>query len=354
MRKRASAAPLLVVIALALPGCDSGPAKPRSVVKVAPPATARAAAFRVVYKVDDTAGPAERISTDVIQVAEPWNSLLEHRDGPPPGTTVLASTIQNQRFVLNAAQTSTGYATRRIPGALTTAPSPEVLEAAAAGGLIERTGDSTVAGLPCVRWTYKAPNENLALGGPDQKVESCITADGIPLREAITLQGRVVRVAEAVQVDRTPPVTADTFGTNRDPSREGDKGLLESDQLIAEGAKTGKDIVTVTPPEGFKVTRQVTVNRQAGENSAPIASYVQGFESGADLVATEQMLTPGAPAWSPDEGQPVDLGAKRNGKIIFRTGWAEVRLSIGSTYLRVISPRPPLAVAVARALSVKG
>ncbi|HVW33641.1 MAG TPA: hypothetical protein VHL53_13970, partial [Acidimicrobiia bacterium] len=297
---------------------------------------------------------AEQIGTDVIQVAEPWDSLLEHRDGPPPGGAVLASTTQNERFVLNAAQTSTGYATRRIPGALTTAPSPEVLEAAAAGGLAEKVGETTVAGLPCTQWTYKAPNENLALGGPDQKVEACITADGIPLREAITLQGRVVRVAEAVSVDRNPPVTPQTFGTDRDPSKDGAPGLLESDQLITEGARTGRDIVAVTAPEGFKVSRQVTVNRQAGENSAPVASYVQGFVSGGDLFATEQMLTPGAPAWSPDEGQAVDLGAKRQGKIVFRTGWAEVRLSVGGTYCRVIAPRPSVAVTVAKALSAKG
>ena len=346
------AVPLVALAALGGACSKKGPAA-APVVKVAPPVTPRAAAFRVVYRIDDTAGPAERIATDVIQVAEPWNSLLEHRDGPPPGTTVLASTIQNQRFVLNAAQTSTGYATRRIPGALTTAPSPEVFEAAAAAGLVERGGDGTVAGLPCTRWTYKAANENLALGGPDQKVESCITGDGIPLREAITLQGRLVRVAEAVSVDKNPPVAAQTFGTDRDPSKEGDKVLLESDQLVTEGPQSGKDIVGVTPPEGFKVTRQVTVNRQAGDSSAPISSYVQGFESGTDLVATEQMLTPGAPPWSPDEGLPVDLGNRQNGKIVFRTGWAEVRLSVGSTYVRVISPRPPLAVAVAKALRLK-
>jgi hypothetical protein len=310
---------------------------------------ARAAAFRVVYRVDDTAGPEAQMATDVIQVAEPWNGLLEHRDGAPPGTTVLSSTVQNQRFTFNTAQTSTGFATRRIPGPLTTAPSPEALEAAAAAGLIERLGDGRVAGEPCIRWGYKAANEVLAKGTPDEHVEACVTTDGVPLREAITLRGRVVRVAEAVQVDRNPPVTADTFQTGVDPSTGGG-ALLESEQQVTEGARSGSAIVPVTAPAGFRVTRQVTVDRQAGENSPPIKLYVQAFESGPDLVTTEQVTTPGSPPWPADEGRAVDLGAKRSGRIVYRTGWAEVRVTLGDKAVRVTSPRPAVALAVAKAL----
>jgi hypothetical protein len=313
---------------------------------------ARAAAFRVVYKVTDTAGPETQISTDVVQVAEPWNGRLEHRDGPPPGTTVLSSTVQNQRFTINAAQNSTGFATRRIPGPLITAPSPEVLEAAAAAGLVERSGDDRLAGEPCTRWTYKASNAVLATGTPEEHVESCITADGVPLREAITLQGRLVRVAEAVQVDRNPPVTADTFQTGRDPGADGG-ALLESEQQVTEGARSGTGIVQATAPDGFRVTSQVTVDRQAGENSPPIKLYVQAFESGSDLVTTEQITTPGSPPWSPGEGQPVDLGGKASGRIVFRTGWAEVRVTVGEKSVRVTAARPALALAVARTLKLK-
>jgi hypothetical protein len=339
----------MAVLCLGLVACDSGSKAPAG-PKVAAPAVARAAAFRVVYRIEDTAGPQTQVSTDVVQVAEPWNGLLEHRDGPPPGTTVLSSTVQNQRFTFNTAQTSTGFATRRIPGALTTAPSPEALEAAAAAGLIERSGDATVAGEPCTRWTYKASNAVLAKGTPDEHVESCVTADGVSLREAITLRGRVVRVAEAVQVDRNPPVTADTFQTGRDPSTGGGTALLESEQQVTEGARSGKAIVQPGVPEGFRVTGQVTVDRQAGENSPPIKLYVQAFESGVDLVTTEQVTTPGSPPWSVTEGQSVDLGDKRTGRIVYRTGWAEVRVTLGDKSVRVSSPRPALALAVARTL----
>ncbi|HKN90729.1 MAG TPA: hypothetical protein VJ622_10640, partial [Acidimicrobiia bacterium] len=73
----------VALLALTLVACDHGSGTP-SAPKVAAPAVARAAAFRVVYRVEDTAGPAKQISTDVIQVAEPSDGLLEHRDGPPP------------------------------------------------------------------------------------------------------------------------------------------------------------------------------------------------------------------------------------------------------------------------------
>jgi len=340
----------VALAALALAACDHGSGAPKPPA-VAPPGAPRAEAFRVVYRVEDTAGPQPMTSTDVIQVGEPWNGLLEHRDGPPPGGAVLSATVQNERFTFNTAQGSTGFATRRIPGILSQAPSPEALAAAAGAGLVERSGDATVAGEACTRWTYKASNEVLARGTAEEHTESCVTADGVPLREAITLQGRLVRVAEAVQVDRHPPVTAETFQSQRDPSHEGN-GLLESDQLVEEGPRSGKAIVKVTVPKGFAPARQVTVNRQAGENSPPITLYVQGFAAGADLVTTEQVTTPGNPPWPADQGQPVDLGTKKlSGRIAYRVGWAEVRVMVdGSTAVRVSSPRPALAIAVAKTL----
>ena len=67
-------------------------------------------------------------------------------------------------------------------------------------------------------------------------------------------------------------------------------------------------------------------------------------------MTTEQVTTPGSPPWSADEGRPVDVGAKRSARIVYRTGWAEVRVTIGDKAVRVTSARPALALAVARAL----
>lgn len=351
MRFRSVGAAALLVIGVGLTACDRGSDGP-SAPEVAAPEVTRAGAFRVVYRVEDTAGDERRISTDVIQVALPWNGLLEHRDGPPPGGEVLTSTVQNQRFTFNTAQGSTGFATRRIPGVLTTTPSPEVLETAEKAGLVERLGDATVAGEPCTRWGYRGTDKVLARGTPEERVEACITGDGIPLREAVTLRTRLVRVAEAVQVDRNPPVTPDTFLTARDPGTEGDKGLLETEQQVTEEKQSGDGVVEATAPKGFRASRAVTVLRQAGAGSPPISLYLQAFESGPDLVVTEQVMTPGSPPWSADEGTAVDVGDKRTAKVVYRAGWAEVRVSVGGKSVRVTSTRPAVAVAVAKTLRV--
>ena len=99
-----------LVLAACDPGSGGGPKPPT----VAAPAVPRAVAFRVVYRVDDTAGAQKMIATDIVQVGEPWSGLLEHRDGPPPGGAVVSATIQNQRFTFNTSQGSVGFSTRRF------------------------------------------------------------------------------------------------------------------------------------------------------------------------------------------------------------------------------------------------
>ena len=342
----------LALVGFGLVACsDGGDSKKAIAAPKVEPGLPRAASFRVTYRVDDTAGPTPQVSTDVIQVALPWNGVLEHREGPPPGGTVLASTVQNQRFTFNVAQGSTGFATRRIPGPLTTVHSRDVLELAAANGLIDRGGEATIVSETCTKWMYNAPNKILAKPTAEEGVEACITHDGIPLREAITLRGKLVRVSEATKVERNPFITAETFQSNRDPGAEGDKGLLETEQQITEEKQTGKDIVKVTAPQGFLVTRQVKVLRQAGPSSPPISLYVQAFEAGTDLITTEQ-ITLGAPTWSADEGTPVELGGKRSGRVIYRTGWAEIRVTLEGRSVRVTASRPALALAVAKTLEI--
>lgn len=351
MRRLGALALLGLAVNLGLVACDGGGSDQTAAPPKVEPGLPRAASFRVTYKVDDTAGPTPQVSTDIIQVALPWNGVLEHREGPPPGGTVLSSTVQNQRFSFNAAQGSTGFATRRIPGLLTTLPSREVLELAEANGLIDRGGVATIVGESCTGWKYHSVNRPLAKPTAEEGVDACVTDDGIALREAITLRGKVVRVAEAVRIERNPPVTAETFLTNRDPGAGGDTALLETEQQVTEEHQSGRDIVKVTAPQGFQVTRQVTVLRQPGPSAPPISLYVQAFEAGTELVTTEQ-VTLGAPTWSADEGTPVELGGKRKGRVVYRTGWAEIRVSIKGKSIRVMASRPAVALAVAKTLTI--
>jgi hypothetical protein len=343
---------VLVVVAgattaFALLSGDDAPESP----EVDPPATAPAAGYRVVYRVEDTAGPTAAISTDVVAVRQPFESRLEHREGAPPGGTVISSTVVNQRFQFNSSRGEERFATGRIPGPLPQTYSVEALEAAVAAGVAERLGPGSQLSEPCIRYGYRrAGNEALAKGNDQERVEVCVALDGVPLREQIVLGGRTVRVAEAVEADRKPAFSAETFLSERDPTKEPDARLLETEQVVAEG-KSDASQVEVTAPKGFEVARQVTVSRQLGATSAPVALFVRGFTRDNELVVTEELLTPSAQApWSQDEGQSVDLGEKLTGRVVHHSGYTEVRVAARGRFVKVSSARPALALAVARTI----
>lgn len=331
-------------------GGGSGGAK---APEVGPPPTAPAAHYRVVYQVVDTAGPQPATSTDVVEVRQPFESRLEHREGAPPGDEVLSSTVVNARFQFNSSRGEERFATGRIPGPLPQTVSVEALDAAVDAGVAERLGaPSPGLSEPCVGYAYRRAGEILDKADAQDRVEACVTADGIVLREAITLGGRTVRVAEAVEVDRNPSFSAETFLSQRDPSKEPDARLLETEQVVAEGENENSR-VDMAAPKGFEIARQVTVNRQLGATSPQVVLFIRGFNRGSELVVTEELLTdtPRAP-WAEDEGQPVELGEKRTGRVIHRSGHIEVRVTAGGKFVKVSSARPALALAVARTIQI--
>jgi hypothetical protein len=341
--------------AASLTSCESGPRRRNgassSAIFVPGPDVAPAPSFRVVYRVDDTAGPQPFVSTDVLQVRRPFEARLEHRLGAPPGGTIKSSTVENVRFRINASDNDGHFATRRVPGPLSEAPSPDVLEAAVAAGVAERVGDGAVANERCIRYLYRqAGNEILARPDERRRVEACVTPDGILVREAIRLEGRQVRVVEAVDVDRHPRVERDTFMATEDPDST---ELLETAQLVSEGkAPKGSKLVEVPVPTGFRTSSQATVNRQPGENSPMTAFFVASYQRGTEILAVEQLLTAGAEGpWPQDEGSVVDVGHGRSVRVLYRAAYIEVRLAPGGHLVRVMADRAAVALAVARSLA---
>lgn len=321
---------------------------------VDPRAMLPAESFRVVYRLDDTAGAEPQTQTDVLAVRRPFEARLEHRQGPPPGGEVVSSTVINRRFQFYTSRGEERFATGRIPGSLPQVFSVEALEAAVAAGVAERLEGKTVGGEPCVRYRYRrAGGEPLTRATDQERVEVCITGDGILLREVVVIEGRQVRVSEAVEVDRSPAFGAETFLTERNPSEEPGARLLETEQVVAEGS-SDTSRVALAVPQGFEVARQVTVQRQLGPGSPPVALLVQAATRGVELVVTEELLTPSANApWSGEEGAPVDLGEGRTGRVVYYGSSAEVRVTAGGRYVTVSSPRPELALAVARTVTPK-
>jgi hypothetical protein len=330
--------------------------------KVRPPVVASPAVpppfgYRVVYRVEDTGSdPAVSggaVSTDVLQVRRPAEARLEHRDGPPPGGEVLSSTVVNERFLFSTLPGSESFSLRRVPAPLSQAPSPEALEAAVAAGVAERVvGGVTVAGELCDRYVYRdAGDVPLAPPQPGRHVETCVTPDGLTLREAVTVDGRQVRVAEAVSVDRRPPSTDSTFFSGRDPSRESTGNLRETESRVVEGRPPEKaPVVGVAVPDGFRPFRDVTVNPSKSGASSPLAGFVRSWARGTELVVVEQELVPSPSSpWS-GQGQRVDLGGGRSGEVVYRASAVEVRVAIDGRWVRVSSPSPRLALAVAGTL----
>jgi hypothetical protein len=351
---------LLGGLAVALAGTIGGvllraePGRGATAAPTSPPAPApaTAAAYRVVYRVVDTLGSRPMVSTDVLQVRRPDAARLEHRDGPPPGGEVSSSTVVNRRFVFSSARTARTFATRRIPGPLPQADSVEALEAAVNSEQAARLGERSVAGERCTRYAYRrGGDEILVPPQPGEQVETCVTGDGIRLREATTMAGRELRVAEAVDVKRAPAVTAAMFLDGSEPAALG-AALVETDQLVTEEDVPGASrLVTVAGPVGFRAARTVLVERQAGETAAPESLSVRSFDDGTDVVAVEQLVTPSSgPPWPVGEGRPVDLGGGRSGRIVYRPSGAEVRVAIGGRFVRVRSSRPSTALATARTL----
>jgi hypothetical protein len=320
---------------------------------VAPPDVAPASAYRVVYRVEDAIGPELVTSTDVLAVRLPYESRLEHRDGPTDGGELSSATVTNQRFQFNIADGEEKFVTWQVPDPLYSSVSVETMEAAVEAGVAQRLGEETVAGEPCTRYSYRAAgDEILALGDDQQRVESCITPDGILVSETISLNGKERRRI-ATEIDRAPEFNAETFLTERNPDKEKDVQLVEEAQRVNEGYDPSDvERLGVSAPAGFKPGRAVGVGRQLGPASPLLALYVQSFVRDGEVVFVEELLSVSEAApWDEAEGAEVDLGQGRTGRVIYRPSSTEVRVRTGDEFARVVSARPALALAVARTLT---
>jgi hypothetical protein len=315
------------------------------------PSVVPAGAFRVVYRVEDSAGPETRMLTSVVAVRRPYEARLESREGAPPGGNVLSATVtnRNHQFALSGADQE-DYGFEVTPA---TAPQTYAVGALRAGvdaGVAAESGEDVVLGERCTRFVYlKGGTEPLALANDSQRVESCVTGDGILLREAVTLGGRRVRLAEAVTVARSPNFPPETFFTGRKPARGSPFAAV---RIVAEG-KTPSDVkllLSAVPP-GFSVDQRVSVQRAGGPGSPPRLFFNEAFLGGPELVVTEQLIQQGVGSpWPAEEGTPQDLGGGRTGRLVVHAGSVEVRVEVEGTHARVFAPRLDLALYCARSM----
>lgn len=176
-------------------------------------------AVRVVSEVDDTAGLEPRRSQDVLLVRLPFDVRIEHRDAT--GAALVSGLVVNRAasFRLEAASVVAALSGARPPGPLPGTYSAAALAAAVAAGAAERSGDGRVAGEDCRRSAWR-DLDSVPLQRPTvtDRVEVCVTADGIAIEETATLAGRVVRHARAVTIERSAALIGDPFLQESPPS----------------------------------------------------------------------------------------------------------------------------------------
>ena len=314
-----------------------------------PPAIRPAAAFTVVYRVEDSAGPQVRLETDYLAVRLPFEVRLEHRDGPPPGGAVLAGSIVTRESEITLGGPGDGLTTAHAPDMTPQVLSEPALRAAADAGVARDLGASSVLGQRCTRYAYRVlGTEPLAPPDDQERVETCVTADDIMVREAISIAGRPVRVAQAVALDRSPSFGSDAFAAAHPTAPPSDEF---SDQVSDGAPQEAITPLRVSLPPGFHLDRNASVGHTLGPDTPPVFFYAQRFVSAAEEIVVQQPLaTETDSPWTGRGGMKLDLHNGRPSEILYHSGFVEVQTRVKGVPLRVMATREELAVYVAESL----
>jgi hypothetical protein len=324
-----------------------------AVVAPGSPPVHLAAAYRAVYRVDDTAGPQPREQTDVVSVRRPGEVRVEHHDGPPPGGRIFSGTIVNRSAQTFLPDRSKGFATP-----LTAVLDPDVfsepaLAAAADGGRVARLGLGSVLGQQCTRYLYHhSGSEPLSRGDDQEKVEVCVTSDDIMLRQTVTLAGRLVRLAEVVQLDRSPSFAPDVFASGSGETAAG----AQVTEKVVEGRPTDAGAtVGGEAPKGFHLDRQLTDSHQ--EIDTPLLPfYIESYVRGGEFLISQQLLVSngGGRPWQSSGGAPITLPGGQTGQVLYHSGYVEVQTTVNGYPVRVLASGAELASSFAGTLRASG
>lgn len=168
------------------------------------PAHQTAPGWRVVYRVDDTAGPTPRVTTQVVEVLPPYAARSITLEGAPPGGTSLggAAWTRGHQYLVDADGTTHEVATVAPGFAGPDSHLDVALASALAHGLVRRGGTATVAGRSCTEWFSRMPLDaaDVALPAGGDTTTSCVDDQGRMLRDSWSLSGKVVRTRTAVSV----------------------------------------------------------------------------------------------------------------------------------------------------------
>ncbi|MGH7749532.1 MAG: hypothetical protein ACREQ5_32915, partial [Candidatus Dormibacteria bacterium] len=231
--------------------------------------------------------------------------------------------------------------------------SEPALAAAADASRVARLGLASVLGQQCTRYLYRqSGTEALSRGDDQDKVEVCVTSDDILLRQAVTLSGRLVRLAEAVQLQRAPAFAAGDFASG---PGETSAGAQVTEKVVDGRPSDAGTVVAGEAPAGFRLDHQLTDSHQ--EIDTPLLPfYIESYQRGTEFVISQQLLVANGAdrPWQSTGGDPVSLAGGRTGEILYHTGYVEVQTTVDGYPVRVLASGAQLATYFAGTLRASG
>jgi hypothetical protein len=306
----------------------------------------RPAAYRILYRVQQSAAPPTTVVWEILSARRPFDiRKVTFSQRPTPGDRPTGGTLTDVDHLYVVRPDGIHAVSGRQPalGTADQALAP-VMQAAVDRGLAKAGDARTVAGRRCRDYRFLEPPAGpiKSLRGSDND-QICLDADGLVLREAYTLKGKLVMLREAQEVTIDPPgLDAELDVSAVSPST--DANAPSAEQLDDPSAAAG-----VPAPAGFSPPAVVSfaLPSPPGTGGPPLLyqSTVWAFTRGADLITVEAGGGGAVPWVDTDPSQAVSLPVGPAESVI-RSDGAELRVDLGGgRWLRVRGTVSPEALA---------
>lgn len=338
MAARALCCTALGVVLVAVVGCSSSTtSRPRPVVA--------ADGFHIEYDVTDDRGARSRELTDV---APPYRARTL-RYGGQDAARSLGGVAWTEQGVYTI---SPEGAVRQASVAWPAPPGPDAqldiaLPVALRQGLVQRgDGTDTVLGQQCTLWKSLRPLDGADFAPPTatEQTMSCVSTDGLILRDDWRKDGAVLRKRTAVAVGKPPPLAdLELLGPSPTPLPPELSFFSVTPSTFAELARL-LPVPEPSAPTGLlpdKAVAVLDVDRSSGTPAIAREGAVLTWVGGGRLVAAKFSRSLVGPTAAPVDGALVALGRLGTGRLTpILTGLRVDVLGPGGLLLTVRSDLP--------------
>jgi hypothetical protein len=284
--------------------------------------------YHVEYREDAFSSEGQDTTTQEYTVQRPFNVKLVSKKDAPPGGDEQWSLIWN---LGKYSQTTAGTAAPEIGDVAPQAALGDLrLDATLAdlvadGTFVKKDERRLVLGRECQVYRTGQPLETLTTAAATKTdyTDACIDSDGLLLEEVSVAAGSLSERLIATVVDDQTVPSADTFTItgNATPLAQGGSLLTPID---ATTAPADGYWINDTPPTGYQLQGRYLLQTPAASAAsadptattttttapaAPVPSYIDVYENGANTIIVRQGPTAGEPQADPTPGATVDLGA---------------------------------------------